>query len=506
MRRRRSRRPRRVRSKSFDSAVLCFLVAALSVSASAAVEPPIDASPDVSPQPVEVESTSGEDEVQAAPDPEEYEPNSTGSTVSDEANPDAGPASGGEADVNSRLVWEDPDEPMSRELAYLEFKAHMDAEQLPQALESAELVVELTREEFGPDHPEMITPLNNLATVQELMGQYRASEASYQHSIEILETTEGIYDERLVRPLVGLGVVYNAAGQYSEGLLAFQRAQHVTHRRHGVYNLDQTEILDGQTQSFLGLDEFAEADRSQRLALVIGERKLGKQSVELVPALFKLAKWYQRTFQYANQRILYRRALDILETSEGPDDLSLVEPLRGIATSRFLEGIRRSEGEKALERALEIVRKNPEADSEQRVRALVDLGDWYITSSKADDGLVLYKEAWTLLENKAELRDTLFGRPVRLLYYSPVISDTEPLSISDDTGEKFIDLEFTVTRRGRVSNVKVIEGNVRNIIQREVKFAVAKARYRPRLENGVSVDTPVVKFRQSFTNPRLGES
>ena len=479
-------------ANNFRSAMLCVLMAQLSLAVGAESDD-VPASATV----VDEESPlagSGRTELV---DPRDMSP--------DSALPNADAVADGEPETG-RLNWEEPDGPMSRNLAYLEFKTHMDADQFREALPAAELVVKLTEEEFGPEHPEMVTPLNNLATVQEELGEYRASEATYHRSIKIVEGIEGLYGERLVRPLVGLGVVYNSAGQYADGLLAFQRAQHITHRRQGVYNLDQVDILDGQTQSFLGLDEFPEADRSQRLALVVSERKLGKDSTELVPALFKLAKWYQRTFQYANQRVLYRRALDILEAHHGPSHLSLVEPLRGIATSRFLEGIRRSEGEAALERALEIVREQSELESEERVRALVELGDWYITSSKADEGLVLYEEAWKLLETDAELRDDLFGKPIRLLYSSPIISDTEPLSVSDVVGEKFIDLEFTVTRRGRVSNVKVIAANVRNIIKKEVRFAIAKARYRPRLEHGVSVDTPMVKFRQSFTNPRLDET
>lgn len=490
MRRCRDRRPWRVRSKNSGSRMFCFLAAALFAGVSAGAEITPDASDDVPREPENEQKATAEStlsdgqftETITADDPDDRE------------------------DEEERLVWEDPGGPESREIAYLEFKAHMDAEEYPQALDAAHLVVELTEREFGPRHIENVTPLNNLATVQEQIGEYRPAEANYRKSIRILEDAQGIYEERLVRPLVGLGVVYNAAGQYPEGLLAFQRAQHITHRIDGLYNLDQMEILDGQTQSFLGLDEFAEADRTQRLALVISERKLGKHHIELVPALYKLAKWYQSTFQYANQRILYRRALTILEANHGPNDLSLVEPLRGIATSRYLEGIRRTEGEQALERALEIVSTHPDVKSEERVRTLVDLGDWYITSSKADSGLPLYREAWNLLDANIELRESLFGRPVRLLYYSPVISDAEPLSISDEPGEKYIDLEFTVTSRGRVANVKVIEANVRNIIQREVKFAASKARYRPRLENGVSVDTPVVRFRQSFKNPKLNEA
>ena len=480
MRRCRDRRRWRLRSENPVGTKLGFLLAALLAGSHGSAQ---------------TVATPGELESAEAPAPLLGEGEFTETITEDDAEQDSKEV--------ERLIWEDPDGPKSRELAYLEFKTHIEAEQLPQAVEAAQLVVELTEKEFGPNHIEVVTPLNNLATVQEQLGEYPAAEGNYRRSIKILEGAQGIYGERLVRPLTGLGLVYNAAGRYPEGLLVFQRAQHITHRNDGMYALDQLDILDGQTQSFLGLDEFAEADRTQRLALVVSERKLGKRSLGVVPALYKLGKWYQQTYQYTNQRILYRRALDILEAHHGPDDLSLVEPLRGIATSRYLEGIRRTEGERALERALEIVNKHPDVDSEERVRTLVDLGDWYITSSKADAGLPLYRQAWNLLHGNLKLRESLFGRPVRLLYYSPVITEGEPLSISNEPGEKYIDLEFMVTRRGRVANVKVVDANVRNIIQREVKFAASKARYRPRLENGVSVDTPVVRFRQSFKNPRL---
>ena len=59
----------------------------------------------------------------------------------------------------------------------------------------------LTESEFGPNHMEIVTPLNNLATVQEQIGEYGAAEANYRRSIKILEENQGIYGDRLVRPL-----------------------------------------------------------------------------------------------------------------------------------------------------------------------------------------------------------------------------------------------------------------------------------------------------------------
>lgn len=408
------------------------------------------------------------------------------------------------------LDWETPDDPLAqREAAYREFKAHFDAQQYQEAAQPAQEVVELTEQTFGPDHPELVTPLNNLATVQERVGDYEGSEASYRRSIAIVEKADGYYSDRLVRPLMGLGVTFNAAGRYQQGLLAFQRAQHITHRREGVYNLDQIELIDGETQSYLGLNEFSEADRSQRLAFIISERKLGKDNIDLVPAMQKLAQWYQRTFQYANERIMYERALEILEAHHGANDLALIEPLRGIATSRNLEGLRRSEGEQALERRLEIVRASPEATPTQHLSALVELGDWYMASNKPDQGIELYKEAWDYIQGNNELSfelSDIFDNPVRLLYRSPVVSDSEPISTSDDDGEKFIDLEFTVTSTGRVVDIKIQDANVRNVIKRAVKFAVAKARYRPRLVDGVPVDTEGVRMRQTFTSGDLNSA
>lgn len=63
--------------------------------------------------------------------------------------------------------------------------------------------------------------------------------------------------------------------------------------------------------------------------------------------------------------------------------------------------------------------------------------------------------------------------------------------------EGYVVVEFTVTRRGEVDDVRVVESTHRQF-ERAAAAAVAKARYRPRVVDGLAVDAPGQRTRIAF--------
>ncbi len=68
----------------------------------------------------------------------------------------------------------------------------------------------------------------------------------------------------------------------------------------------------------------------------------------------------------------------------------------------------------------------------------------------------------------------------------------------EKTIERRLVLEFTVTRTGEVVEPHVVESDGNERMERETLAAIREALYRPRFENGAPVDTPNVRFQQTF--------
>jgi TonB family protein len=60
-----------------------------------------------------------------------------------------------------------------------------------------------------------------------------------------------------------------------------------------------------------------------------------------------------------------------------------------------------------------------------------------------------------------------------------------------------VELAFTVTRAGQVTDIKVVESNAPKHIEAEAAQDLQSTRYRPRFVNGEPVDTPGVHHRQN---------
>jgi protein TonB len=68
--------------------------------------------------------------------------------------------------------------------------------------------------------------------------------------------------------------------------------------------------------------------------------------------------------------------------------------------------------------------------------------------------------------------------------------------------EGWVELMFTITRAGTVTDIVVTGSNPGTIFNRSAQQAVAKWKYNPKVEDGVAVSRPGVRIRLAFRLPR----
>ncbi|MEM7284548.1 MAG: tetratricopeptide repeat protein, partial [Pseudomonadota bacterium] len=253
-------------------------------------------------------------------------------------------------------------EELSTEEIQTRFIDEFNEERHREARDLGEVIVRRISRESGREALELVVPLNNLATVYELLSDYDLAEQHYARSINILEKNHGQYHKDLIRPLTGLGITFESAGRHQEAIASFHRAQHLTHRMDGVFTPEQLSLLQRIAGNFVKMNDFGEADRAQRLWFKVNEHNVGRDNVDILPSLYHLAEWYMHSGQYTNAVNAYNRGIDILEDEFGEEDLQLLKPLRGIAEAGGGRARTNTRSIKALERADHILEVNPEAD------------------------------------------------------------------------------------------------------------------------------------------------
>ena len=357
-----------------------------------------------------------------------------------------------------------------------------------EAVPLAERLVELTEEELGAG-VEFGVALSNLGILQRRAELYELSEENFLRAIDVIREADGTYTDAVINPLVGLGVNYQARGAYLEAVTIFEEARTVSRRVHGLLNEQQIDILDHLSNTRVEMEEYGEADQHQLTALHLRERIYGAESMEILPAIYKFARWLRAAYRYDEERNQYSRAIGIIREHEGEMGTSMVRALRETGNSFRVQKFPEGRGISALRRALEISLAQPEPDKRIVAEILIDIGDWSVAFSKVGPTGDEYLQAWQLvgeLESGAALRTAWFDEPRYVLRENP---SNRGISAASEPGALpgHVLITFDVTELGRTTNVTVIESVPPGLKDDSTARAINRSRFRPRIVDGAFV-------------------
>ncbi len=388
-------------------------------------------------------------------------------------------------DEEMRAAGRDALELVARLEAELLLRELVDQARYEEAVPVAERMVELTEEELGVS-VELGVALSNLAIVQRHLELYEPSERNFVRAVDVIREADGTYSEAAISPLVGLGLNYQARGDYLEAETTYEEARTVSRRAFGLMNEQQIEILDHLASTMLAQQRYAEADQYQLAALKLMERVHGMDTPDVLPAIYKFARWLRTAYRFQEERGQYVRAMDIIRDHEGATSLSLVRPLRETGNSYRIQKLPEGRGQSALRRALEIAESQPAPDNLIIAETLVDIGDWNIAFSKVGATGEEYRRAWQLLGELANgdaLREEWFDEPAYVLRENP---SNRGLGSPNDPGALpgHVLITFDVIESGRTANVTVVESVPPGLKDDSTARAIGRSRFRPRMVDG----------------------
>ena len=361
----------------------------------------------------------------------------------------------------------------------------------------------------------------NLAIVFSYAGQHEDSIAMSEKALAHLEPLLPQFSPELISVILARSYTLITMEELDEARQQLRRAQHITHRHDGVYTVSQLPIIEKLFEISARTGDYLNADKQRLFTLQILKKTHGSQSEELLPALVDLGRYYGEraasTGQFGDGQLnhlrqslfrqsieMYEEAISIIEEKFGKTDPRLIAPLQGIARTRYIQRSNKK-SEQAAERALALIESNPATDTQDKVYAIIRVGDLYtLTADKrASD---LYLRAWRLIQESDEFkgqRSEIFGRPQRLWprARSIVYLDRRPTTADDTNKDLFINAEYTVKSNGRVGNVRLLNKNVPNNEVRSLRTHLYETRFRPRIVEAVLVDAPNLVFKQRFVVP-----
>jgi tetratricopeptide (TPR) repeat protein len=400
--------------------------------------------------------------------------------------------------------------------AFEDYKRLMSEKIYDEADSVAKRVVTLSIQLNGPTSTETAKALTNLGIVQHRNKQFDAAQQNFAAAIDIIEEKEDRLNRRLINPLKGLGAAQLEGGRPDLAKQTFTRAIHITQVNEGPHNMDQVEILESLAEANVRLGSIEDAREMHDRIYLLHRRRYEDDQLALVPSLMRRAQWQHRAGYIADEQATYRRAIRIIETSAGKEDIRLIEPLTKLGESYFYTDLHGEQtmyqtavsGEIYFKRALRIAESNPKADCGTEVNAMLALADYYMLVGNLSRARKLYREIWETLsgsEAKLLFRDEVFSRAVPL-NDRPIpefASDAGPDPLgtpSEEFLQGSVTVSFSITDRGRVTDMEPVEvvpaefTDMEKRVYREVRGRL----YRPRFEEAEPVDTANEVFTHLF--------
>ncbi len=179
-------------------------------------------------------------------------------------------------------------------------------------------VVAVMERERGPEHPDTLAALNNVAALTVKAGAYAKAEPHYLRVLKVRERLLGSQHPSLATTLNNLAELFYAQGLYAKAEPLFQRALAIREKTVGPNHPDTAQALNNLAALFDGQGLYARAEPLYRRALAIREKALGPSDPATASSLNNLAALLDAQGLYAKAEPLYRRALAIQEQALGP--------------------------------------------------------------------------------------------------------------------------------------------------------------------------------------------
>ena len=380
----------------------------------------------------------------------------------------------------------------------------------------------------------------------------------YRNDIRQLQIQHGAYAPGLSETLLGLGDAYSQTGAHEEAAQTFKSALYIERVNTGLYSMTQLPYLDRLIQEYTSMGNLKDAGNMYSYMYWVYKRNYGDNDLRNLPPITQMQDWIYKAYgrgdtaipleQLRKLNFLNYKAIGIMQVNYGKTDPRLINYLRRYALANLYEAeqLRKvlekrrvntnlnacpfslqdnknntymddviaqmvyercnnyMKGKKALQHILTIQKVN-DMSVAAFVRALTHIGDWEMLFQRSLAALSYYSRAFNILAKAGHampVMDELFGQP-RLLTTAGSL-DLEAADKKDagtNGGGPFAVVSLDVTSLGKARNIKVVQSDPPGDeqLQSEAQSYLRKSRFRPRMENGKSVNTVgyTVTYRQA---------
>jgi eukaryotic-like serine/threonine-protein kinase len=226
----------------------------------------------------------------------------------------------------------------------------------PEAARQLERAVDLRRRALGPEHPDTLRSMNDLAMVYRHQGKYAEAESLDAQILEIRRRVLGAEHPDTLVSMNDLASVYYDEGKYEQLEALDRQTLEIRRRVLGPEHPDTLVSMNSLVIVYWNQGKFAEAEDLDRQILEIRRRVLGPEHPDTLASMNNLLIIYWNQHEYPQAEALGNQILEIRRRVSGPEHRYTLVTMNNLAAVYQDEG-QYAQAEALDSQALEIRRR-----------------------------------------------------------------------------------------------------------------------------------------------------
>ena len=201
-----------------------------------------------------------------------------------------------------------------------------------QAKDYQERALDIELDKLGPEHVDVATSYHNLASIYKHLGDFEQAKEYQQRALDIQLDKLGPKHVNVARSYNNLALIYQDLGDFEQAKEYQQRALDIELDKLGPEHVNVARSYNNLALIYQDLGDFEQAKEYQQRALDIELDKLGPEHVNVARSYNNLASIYNKLADFELAKEYQQRALNIELDKLGPDHVNVATMYNNLAS------------------------------------------------------------------------------------------------------------------------------------------------------------------------------
>jgi eukaryotic-like serine/threonine-protein kinase len=251
----------------------------------------------------------------------------------------------------------------------------------------------------GPDHPDTLASMNNLAASYEGLGRYAEALRLYEETLALRKAKLGPDHPDTLASMNNLANSYYDLGRHAEALKLREETLALRKAKLGPDHPDTLSSMNNLANSYDDLGRHAEALKLREETLALRKAKLGPDHPDTLSTMRRLAYAYAVLGRYADAAKLGEEALALTKATLGSDHADTIGCMNYLTSIYYLAG-RYADCVRLGEQTLALSKAKRGPDHPSTLSTANSVATAYANLGRYADALKLHEETLALKRAK----------------------------------------------------------------------------------------------------------